>query len=150
MNRSVRFPVVAVLIFGSLFGPTLQKTAAQDAAAPPSAVPAQATSPVAQTPAPSAATSVISIPGPMRSFLRMGAISQKVSPDEIAPLMARNIFLLGYEGPTSSARETEYLVLLNRYVQQARELVNLAGPTAIIHVSNCEDAKPLLQILGYR
>jgi len=80
----------------------------------------------------------------------MSAISQKVSPDEIAPLMSRNIFLLGYEGPQTSARETEYLVLLNRYVQQARELVALAGPTGIIHVSNCEDAKPLLGILGYR
>ena len=80
----------------------------------------------------------------------MSAISQKVSPDEIAPLMSRNIFLLGYEGPQNSARETEYLVLLNRYVQQARELVALAGPTGIIHVSNCEDAKPLLGILGYR
>ncbi len=86
----------------------------------------------------------------MRSFLRMSAISQKVSPDEIAPLMSRNIFLLGYEGPQASARETEFLVLLNRYVQQARELVTLAGPTGIIHVSNCEDAKPLLNILGYR
>ena len=80
----------------------------------------------------------------------MAAISQKVSPDEIAPLLARNIFLLGYEGPQSQARETEYLILLNRYVQQARELVALAGPTGVIHVSNCEDAKPLLQILGYR
>ncbi len=29
-------------------------------------------------------------------------------------------------------------------------MVNLAGSTGIIHVSNCEDAKPLLQILGYR
>jgi hypothetical protein len=80
----------------------------------------------------------------------MSAISQKVSPDEIAPLMARNIFLLGYEGPQSQARETEYLILLNRYMQQARELVALAGPTGVIHVTNCEDAKPLLQILGYR
>src|SRR6202000_2545913 len=109
------------------------------------------TTPVTATPAPappqstpSPATSVISIPGPLRSFLRMSAISQKVSPDEIAPLMARNIFLLGYEGPQSQAGETEYLVLLNRYVQQARELVVLAGPTGIIHVSNCGDAKPLL------
>jgi hypothetical protein len=80
----------------------------------------------------------------------MAAISQKVSPEEIAPLLARNIFLLGYEGPQNSAHETEYLILLNRYVQQARELVALAGPTGVIHVSNCEDAKPLLQILGYR
>ncbi len=92
----------------------------------------------------------IAIPGPVRSFLRMAAISQKVSPDEIAPLLARNIFLLGYEGPQNQARETEYLILLNRYVQQARELVALAGPTGVIHVSNCADAKPLLQILGYR
>ncbi len=149
MNRSVRFPLVAGLILGGLFGPIPSNTHAQDA--PPS--PAPASAPAAQatasaTPAPTA--TMISIPGPMRSFLRMAAISQKVSPDEIAPLLARNIFLLGYEGPTSQARETEYLVLLNRYVQQARELVNLAGPTGIIHVSNCEDAKPLLQILGYR
>ena len=80
----------------------------------------------------------------------MAAISQKVSSDEIAPLLARNIFLLGYEGPQNQARETEYLILLNRYVQQARELVALAGPTGVVHVTNCEDAKPLLQILGYR
>ena len=142
MNRYVRLPLAAILILGGLLGPTLHKTYAQSAAT-------TATAPPPQTP-PAPASSVISIPGPLRSFLRMSAISQKVSPEEIAPLMARNIFLLGYEGPTSQARETEYLVLLNRYVQQARELVNLAGPTGIIHVSNCEDAKPLLQILGYR
>jgi hypothetical protein len=103
---------------------------------------------VAQSPPASATT--IAIPGPIRSFLRMAAISQKVSAEEITPLLARNIFLLGYEGPQSQARETEYLILLNRYVQQARELVALAGPTGVVHVSNCEDAKPLLQILGYR
>ena len=80
----------------------------------------------------------------------MAAISQKVSPEEIAPLLARNIFLLGYEGSLNQARETEYLILLNRYVQQARELVALAGPTGVIRVTNCEDAKPLLQVLGYR
>jgi hypothetical protein len=150
MNRSVRLPLVAAFIFAALFGPALYSTHGQDAVATSTAT----TTPASQT-SPSSAqalatTSVISIPGPLRSFLRMAAISQKVSPDEIAPLMARNIFLLGYEGPQSQARETEYLVLLNRYVQQARELVTLAGPTGIIHVSNCEDAKPLLQILGYR
>src|ERR1700676_4179342 len=99
------------------------------------------------SPAPGA---TVAVPGPIRSFLRMAAISQKVSPDEIAPLLARNIFLLCYEGPQNQARETEFLILLNRYVQQARELVVLAGPTGVIHVSNCEDAKPLLQVLGYR
>ena len=92
----------------------------------------------------------ISIPGPMRSFLRMAAISQKVSPEEITPLLARNVYLLGYEGPQNSARQTEFLILLNRYVQQARELVNLGGTEGVIHVTNCEDVKPLLQVLGYR
>jgi hypothetical protein len=144
MNRFARILLVVVVILAGLFGPILHKTSAQDVAAP---APASAPPPQSM-PAPTSAT--ISIPGPLRSFLRMAAISQKVSPDEIAPLMARNIFLLGYEGPQTQARETEYLVLLNRYVQQARELVNLAGQTGIIHVSNCEDAKPLLQVLGYR
>ena len=153
MNRCLRLPFVALVILGGLFGSARSNTYAQDAAATPTAAStpiAQATASVTPAATAPATVGVISIPGPMRSFLRMAAISQKVSPDEIAPLMARNIFLLGYEGPTSQARETEYLVLLNRYVQQAKELVNLAGQTGIIHVSNCEDAKPLLQILGYR
>ena len=99
---------------------------------------------------PAPPSEMIAIPGPTRSFLRMAAISQKVSPEEITPLLARNVFLLGYEGPQSQAHQTEFLTLLNRYVQQARELVNLAGSESVIHVTNCEDAKPLLQVLGYR
>jgi hypothetical protein len=132
-----------VVLFLSLCSGSYLDVRAQDAAPPPSSQ-----TPVAQsTQAPGV---TIAIPGPIRSFLRMAAISQKVSPEEIAPLLARNIFLLGYEGPQNQARETEFLILLNRYVQQARELVVLAGPTGVIHVSNCEDAKPLLQVLGYR
>lgn len=92
----------------------------------------------------------VTIPGPLRSFLRMAGISQKVTPDEVVPLLARNVFVLGYEGEWSKGRPSEFLVLLNRYVQQARELVALAGPGGVIHVSTCDDAKPLLKILGYR
>jgi hypothetical protein len=95
-------------------------------------------------------SSNIAIPGPLRSFMRMAAISQKASPDEITPLLARNVFLLGYEGPQLKGRPTEFLVLLTRYVQQARELAALAGSEGVIHVSNCDEARPLLQILGYR
>ena len=80
----------------------------------------------------------------------MAGISQKVTPDEVAPLLARNVFVLGYEGEWSKGRPSEFLILLNRYVQQARELVTLAGPAGVIHVSTCDDAKPLLKILGYR
>jgi hypothetical protein len=90
--------------------------------------------------------SQIDIPGPLRSFLRMAGISQKVSPEEILPLVARNVVLHGYR----SGRPTEFLVLLTRYVHQARELVALAGPNGIIHVTNCADVQPLLSVLGYR
>jgi hypothetical protein len=92
----------------------------------------------------------IAIPGPLRSFMRMAAISQKASADEITPLLARNVFLLGYEGPQLKGRPTEFLVLLTRYVEQARELAALAGSEGVIRVSNCDQAKALLQILGYR
>jgi hypothetical protein len=90
------------------------------------------------------------IPGPLRSFLRMAGISQKASPEEVMPLLARNVFLLGYEGPSSRVRATEFLILLSRYVQQARELTVMAGPDAVIRVSSCDQARPLLQVLGYR
>jgi hypothetical protein len=95
---------------------------------------------------PPASASVI-VPGPLRSFLRMAGISQRVPPEEVLPLLARNVFSQGYVG---SNRPTEFLILLSRYVQQARELSSLAGPDGKIQVTNCEDAGPLLHVLGYR
>jgi len=90
------------------------------------------------------------IPGPLRSFLRMAGISQKIAPDEVLPLLAHNIFAQGYEGSRDGGRPTEFLILLSRYVHQARELSVLVGSDQSIHISNCEDAKPLLHVLGYR
>jgi hypothetical protein len=88
------------------------------------------------------------IPGPQRSFLRMAGISQRVAPGEVLPLLSRNVFTEGYEGST---RPTEFLILLRRYVVQARELAALAANGGmVIRVSNCDDARPLLHILGYR
>jgi hypothetical protein len=88
------------------------------------------------------------IPGPERSFLRMAGISQKVRPEEVLPLLSRNVFMQGYEG---TEKTTEFLILLRRYVVQARELASLASNNGmVIRVSNCEEAKPLLRILGYR
>ena len=86
------------------------------------------------------------IPGPLRSFLRMASISQQVTPEEVLPLFARNVVMNGYQ----DGKATEFLVLVNWYLDQARELQTLAGRGGVIHVSNCEDAKPLLAILGYR
>ncbi|HWC17935.1 MAG TPA: hypothetical protein VG498_13025, partial [Terriglobales bacterium] len=101
-------------------------------------------------PRPQSSESTISIPGPLRSFLRMAGISQKATPDEVMPLLARNVFLLGYEGPSSRVRPTEFLILLSRYVQQAREISVMAGAEGVIRVSSCDEARPLLQVLGYR
>ena len=88
------------------------------------------------------------IPGPRRSFLRMAGVSQKVLPEEVLPLVSRNVFTQGYQG-TSQA--TEFLILLRRYVVQARELSSLAEKTGgVLRVANCDEAGPLLRILGYR
>jgi hypothetical protein len=76
----------------------------------------------------------------------MAGISQKAAPEEVLPLLAHEMNVRGY----AVGRSTEYLLLLRRYVQQARELVTLAGPEAVIHVTNCTDAAPLLEILGYQ
>jgi hypothetical protein len=94
-----------------------------------------------------ASTDQVTIPGPLRSFLRMAGISQKVQPEEVLPLLSRNIFAQGYVG---ASRPTEFLLLLASYVQQARELTSLAGPDGAIHASNCDDARPLLKVLGYQ
>src|SRR5438105_252235 len=97
-----------------------------------------------------ASSTSIVIPGPLRSFLRMAAISQKVSPDEVVPLLAYNVGVDGYHGQGKGRKPTEYLVLLKRYVEQARELRAMAGPDGMIRISACTEAQPLLTALGYR
>src|SRR5579862_6512 len=86
------------------------------------------------------------IPGPLRSFLRMAGISQEVSPDDVLPMLARNASLYGYQ----AGRETEFLVLVDRYVRQGRELLALADSSGTIHIKGCEDATRLIQVLGYK
>ncbi|WP_255550766.1 hypothetical protein [Granulicella sp. dw_53] len=98
----------------------------------------------ADTSSPPIAT--VTIPGPLRSFMRLASISQKVSPEDVLPLLARNIYMQGYRGGVP----TEYLILLDRYVHQARELQILAGSNNTIRVASCDDAGTLVQILGYR
>jgi hypothetical protein len=88
----------------------------------------------------------ISLPGPLRSFLRMAGISQQVSPEDVLPLLARNVYTRGYEEHSP----TEFLVLVGRYMHQARELQILAGESGTIRVGGCDDAGTLVQILGYR
>ena len=56
------------------------------------------------------AVETVGIPGPLRSFMRMAAISQKVTPEDVLPLLSRNVFMQGYQRGTP----TEFLLLLGR------------------------------------
>jgi len=76
----------------------------------------------------------------------MAAISQKALPAEVMPMVARRVYQDGYQVRTP----TEFLLLLQRYVVQARRLQALAGPASVIRVDKCTEAGPLLDILGYR
>ncbi|MGH9771625.1 MAG: hypothetical protein ACRD4Q_07995, partial [Candidatus Acidiferrales bacterium] len=105
-------------------------------AASPSSSEAQDAAQSSQIGVPSSASSEsTTIPGPLHSFLRMASISQKVSREEVLPLLARNVSVEGYQ----EGKETEYLVLLKRYLDQARELEVLAGPEGVLRVTNCAD-----------
>jgi hypothetical protein len=137
------FPVAALAVLGCCLWTSVLNAAS---AAPP--VASGALLPAEKDPLVSPAT--VGIPGPMRSFMRMAGISQKASPEEVLPLLARNVVVHGFEGQEKNRKPTEYLVLLRRYVDQARELMALAGPDGVIRVPSCEKAGPLLAIIGYR
>ena len=87
----------------------------------------------------------VEIPGPLSSFLRMAAVSQEVPAEDVLPMLARNVSLLGFQ----SGRPTEYLLLLERYLHFARELQSLTNANGTIRISGCRDAGDLLEILGY-
>lgn len=86
------------------------------------------------------------IPGPLRPFMRMTGISQEIDTSDLLPMLARNISLWGYEGD----KPTEFLKLVEQYVELARELQKLAGPDEVIRVKSCDDVGPLVQVLGYQ
>jgi hypothetical protein len=80
----------------------------------------------------------------------MAGISQKAPAEEVLALLARNVYVQGYQGSIGGGRPTEFLILLGRYVHQAQELAVMAGPSGVIRVSSCDELQPLLRILGYR
>jgi hypothetical protein len=93
----------------------------------------------------------LAIPGPLRPLLRLAAVSPFVTPEEVLPLLSHQAVLDGYSGGSKrSQTPTEYLILVRRYVEQARELQALAGADGNIRVSNCTDAQNLLKVIGYR
>ena len=98
--------------------------------------------------------SFIDVPGPLRSFARMAAVSPDIAAEDVMGALAHNVVLNGYSAlrASESLEPTEYLKLLMRYLSQAREIEKLAGPEKILKVETCESAQTgdLLRILGYR
>jgi hypothetical protein len=81
----------------------------------------------------------------------MAGISQKVSPEEVLPFLARNVVVQGYQNARDKdSKPNEFLVLLKRYIAQARAVSRMAGPSGILRVSSCAEATPLLGVLGFR
>ena len=94
------------------------------------------------------------VPGPIRSFARMAALSPDASPEDILPALARNVVTNGYQAShnNEALEQTEYLKLVHRYLSQARELEKLAGESRVIKIDNCESPSvgELLRIVGFR
>ncbi len=98
--------------------------------------------------------SYIEIPGPLRSFARMAALSPDLAPEELLSALARNVVTNGYQAASSneSLEPTEYLKLITRYIAQSRELAKLAGEKKVIQIDQCDSAVTgeVLKIVGYR
>ena len=96
----------------------------------------------------------ISIPGPLRSFSRMAALSPDLKTEDLLPALARNVVTNGYQAASSNEalEQTEYLKLIIRYLTQARELDKLSGEDHVIKIDTCESTQTgeLLRVLGYR
>ncbi len=150
-----RLRVAALPVFFCLFAASLccgqvplgrsrpRKTTPSTATQP---VPRPEAAAIPEPPPPEIPPETVIIPGPLRSFLRMAGMSQKAMPDEILPLLSQRVYLSGFRGDSP----TEFLLLLRGYLRQARELQMLAGPKNVIRVADCNEAAPLLQVLGYR
>jgi hypothetical protein len=99
-------------------------------------------------------TGEVVIPGPISGFSRMAALSPDMPETEILTALSRNIVTSGYQAVSGSEslEQTEYLKLILRYVSQAREIENLAGPQKMLRIEQCESPKTgeLLRILGFR
>ena len=99
-------------------------------------------------------SATIAIPGPIRSFARMAALSPDLKPEDLLPAIARNVVTNGYQAVSSNEalEQTEYLKLVIRYMGQARELEKLAGESKILRVEQCDSTATgeLLKVLGYR
>ena len=98
--------------------------------------------------------SYIEIPGQLRSFARMAALSPDLAPEDLLPALARNVVTNGYQAASSneSLEPTEYMKLIVRYLTQTRDITKLAGEKKMLQIDQCDSAMTgdLLKLIGYR
>ena len=93
----------------------------------------------------------VSIPGSLQGFQRMTAVSRKASAEDLLPFLARNVVIDGYQRRQGQdPQPTEYLKLIKSYLEQARALKDLAGPSGQIDIKNCTDVAHILKTIGFR
>ena len=138
-SRRTRFAVCS-LLFAIVAGSNHFAWAAPQRSPYPHSAPAAAGSQQSTPPSGDASTSEeVFVPGPLRSFLRMAAISQKVTPEEVLPLLARNVVVSGYQDgkPTRISDSGEL-------VHGPGPGIGSAGrPRTDDPCADCDDAKPL-------
>jgi hypothetical protein len=108
-----------------------------------------------KAPAPrTSAASFTEIPGPLRSFARMAALSPDLAAEDLLGALGRNIVTNGYQATSGNEalEQTEYLKLVFRYLSQARELMALSSGKGAILIEQCDSTETgeLLKVLGYR
>lgn len=138
---------LSVLVVASFFSCCCLSAKAETFAEVAASKPPEAAATSSPEEGPVMTSSQFTIPGPLRSFLRMAGISQGIAPEEVLPLLSWNVFTRGY----NRSKRSEFLILLSRYVVQARELSALAATNGmIIRASNCDDAIPFCEFSAIR
>ena len=106
------------------------------------------------TPAAAESLQYVTIPGPLRSFGRMAAISSDINPADVLTALARNVVTNGYQASHSNdaLEQTEYLKLVNRYLSQAHEIEKLTASDGMLKIETCDSTQTgdLLRVLGFR
>ena len=83
------------------------------------------------------ATQTVQIPGPLRSFARMAALSPDIQPEDVLPALARNVVTNGFQASHAQRRTGRNRIpeAGSSLSSQARELDKLAGADKVIKIA---------------
>ena len=107
-----------------------------------------------QAPQPVFPMGYVEVPGPLRNFSRMAALSPDMPADEMLSALARNVVTNGYQAisGTETLDQTEYLKLVCAISRKPANWIRFSGSDKAIRIETCDSEKTgeLLKILGFR